>query len=210
MVGIWDFNKKNAFNLVNSACNDYTPVNIRLANFEPINQWVLAGGPFTFQFITRCGTFLTYPNQFCPLAVANQATTRPTASATTSWMVSLVDPATPTGPWNILEPTSGAALTAWSQDPAQVVNSGAPITLEVANAKDTRQQFWFTSSVGTVDILRDCCEQSADSAVLMYCATSENGRYTYAARMAARGNRTVNTVGRNYHEVHEKFMRPPS
>ncbi|KAJ7240032.1 hypothetical protein C8J57DRAFT_1727205 [Mycena rebaudengoi] len=149
MVGIWDFNKKNAFNLVNSACNDYTPVNIRLANFEPINQacWVLAGGPFTFQFITRCGTFLTYPNQFWPLAVANQATTRPTASATTSWMVSLVDPATPTGPWNILEPTSGAALTAWSQDPAQVVNSGAPITLEVANPKDTRQQFWFTSSV---------------------------------------------------------------
>ncbi|KAJ7229512.1 hypothetical protein C8J57DRAFT_1469045 [Mycena rebaudengoi] len=146
MVGIWDFNKKNAFNLVNSACNDYTPVNIRLANFEPINQWVLAGGPFTFQFITRCGTFLTYPNQIWPLAVANQATTRPTASATTSWMVSLVDPATSTGPWNILEPTSGAALTAWSQDPAQVVNSGAPITLEVANPKDTRQQFWFTSS----------------------------------------------------------------
>jgi hypothetical protein len=38
MVGIWDFNKRNAFNLVNAACNDYTPVNIRLANFEPINQ----------------------------------------------------------------------------------------------------------------------------------------------------------------------------
>ncbi|KAJ7785061.1 hypothetical protein DFH07DRAFT_948143 [Mycena maculata] len=73
------------------------------------------------------------------IALRSQATTRSTA--TTSWNVSLVNPLQPTGPWVIVDESSGATLTAWDHSPDSVLPD-APITLEELNvANDTRQQF---------------------------------------------------------------------
>ncbi|KAJ6555174.1 hypothetical protein DFH09DRAFT_1280534 [Mycena vulgaris] len=53
----------------------------------------------------------------------------------------LLNPAVPTGPWNIIETSSFGALTAWEQNPSSVL-SNAPITMEESSPDDKRQQFW--------------------------------------------------------------------
>ncbi|KAJ7128484.1 hypothetical protein C8R44DRAFT_732827 [Mycena epipterygia] len=146
ILRILNFSKLNSFDLANGVCGDFTPVqSYQVGAGFPNQEWLLTGGPLTWQIVSaNCNTFLAYPgagpNSSPQIIVRAQTVTRKTA--TTSWQVSLVNPAVPTGPWTIIETASGAALTAWDHDGISVLPS-SPITLEEANPSDTRQQFWF-------------------------------------------------------------------
>ncbi|KAJ7434122.1 hypothetical protein B0H11DRAFT_2119430 [Mycena galericulata] len=144
VLRILDFTQQNGFDLTSGGCADFTPVQSFQAFAGLGNQaWTLTGGPLSWQIVSNCNTFLTYPGAGSAIALRSQATTRSTA--TTSWNVSLVNPLQPTGPWLIIEESSGAALTAWDHSPNSVLPD-SPITLEELNAtNDTRQQFWFVS-----------------------------------------------------------------
>ncbi|KAJ7450878.1 hypothetical protein FB451DRAFT_1285378 [Mycena latifolia] len=141
LLRIVDVKEKNGLDLAHGACMEFTPVqsfpSAQIANQE----WILAGGPFTYQIVAaNCGTFLTFPGAGSPIAIRSQTTTR--SFPASSWNLTLANAAIPTGPWNIIEASSNTALTVWDQDPAFAA-SGTPITLETPNPNDTRQQFWF-------------------------------------------------------------------
>ncbi|KAJ6464455.1 hypothetical protein C8R45DRAFT_1219929, partial [Mycena sanguinolenta] len=130
LVRILDFSQQHCFDLTNGGCVDFTPVqNYGCATGNPNQEWTLNGGPSSFNILsTKCNTFVTYPGAGDAIALSSQATTR--SAPPVDWIVSLVNPAAPTGPWNIIEPISNAALTAWDHDPASGVLSSAPLTLE--------------------------------------------------------------------------------
>ncbi|KAJ7761763.1 hypothetical protein B0H16DRAFT_1530489 [Mycena metata] len=146
LLRILDFSKQHSFDLANGGCTDLTPVQSYTVTVTANQEWTMTATGGLGQTIYRiasgtCNTFLTYPGaQSGAIAVRSQATTRSTA---TNWTVSLVNPAIPTGPWNIIDAVTNAALTAWDHN--TLVVSTAPITLEPLNATDTRQQFWFAT-----------------------------------------------------------------
>ncbi|KAJ7268315.1 hypothetical protein C8J57DRAFT_1324868 [Mycena rebaudengoi] len=143
LLRILDFSQKNAFDLTGGGCAELTSVT-NFAFAGNANQaWTLSGGPIFFQIVSRCNTFLTYPGAASgAIALRSQAVT---SSRSTNWLISLVNPAVPTGPWNIVEAATNTSLTAWDRNPINVAPE-APLTLEERNAPDTRQQFWFVQA----------------------------------------------------------------
>ncbi|KAJ6525137.1 hypothetical protein B0H19DRAFT_1084986 [Mycena capillaripes] len=144
LVGIFDFQKQNVLQFI--YCDDFSPVSkLSLGSTTAPAIWTLVGGPLTFQIASNCAvnTFLTYPSGLSADAQHAPLVTRP--GATTSWIIQLVNPTIPTGPWFILENISRKAITAWNGDPASA-NGRAPITLQNLNSTDTRQQFWFSAN----------------------------------------------------------------
>ncbi|KAJ7243013.1 hypothetical protein C8J57DRAFT_66128 [Mycena rebaudengoi] len=131
LLGITDFQKQNAFRRY--YCDDFAPIaSFPRALTGNLNDWTLVGGPITFQIVTDCAgnRFLSYPSGIWPETPHAQVVTRP--DSTTSWIISLVSPIIPTGPWNILESVSKKAITAWNQDPASSSGGGAPVRLNPA------------------------------------------------------------------------------
>ncbi|KAJ6532436.1 hypothetical protein B0H19DRAFT_1081498 [Mycena capillaripes] len=145
VLNILNFPKENAIDLASGGCIELTPVQIFHASLTTNQHWTLSGGPSTFQIISKCGTFLTYPGAGSAIALRSQATTR--ANATAAWTIKLVNASAPAGPWNIFETPSNAALTAWDLHPGSALLD-APLTLEEFNSTDTRQQFWFATASG--------------------------------------------------------------
>ncbi|KAJ7721203.1 hypothetical protein B0H16DRAFT_1603023 [Mycena metata] len=140
LLRIFDFSKQHSFDLAGGGCTDLTPVQSFTIGATANQEWTMTAtgglGQTIYQIASKCNTFLTYPGaQSGASTFRSQATTRSTA---TDWTVSLVNPAIPTGPWNIIDAVTNAALTAWD-------HTTAPITLEELNATDTRQQFWFAA-----------------------------------------------------------------
>ncbi|KAJ7331382.1 hypothetical protein DFH08DRAFT_814691 [Mycena albidolilacea] len=119
VLNILNFPKENAIDLAGGGCIELTPVQIFHASFTTNQHWILSGGPSTFQIISKCGTFLTYPGAGSAIALRSQATTR--ANATAAWTIQLVNASAPAGPWNILETPSKAALTAWDLHPGSAL-----------------------------------------------------------------------------------------
>ncbi|KAF7344168.1 hypothetical protein MVEN_01707200 [Mycena venus] len=144
LLRILDIRKDHAFDVTEAGCTDLTPVQSYSAATVGNQAWALVGGPLSFQIVSFCNTFLTYPGaQTGAIALRSQATTHPVASS--SWIISLVNPAIPTGPWNIIEEASNTYLTVWDQVVA-TQGQGTPITLEDGNPDDIRQQFWFIAA----------------------------------------------------------------
>ncbi|KAJ6570876.1 hypothetical protein DFH09DRAFT_1277496 [Mycena vulgaris] len=142
ILRILDFKQENSLDLANGGCVDLTPVQTFKSSSVINQRFTMTGGPAIFQIVSKCSTFLTYPGAGSAIALRSQATTR--AAATASWNVTLVNPAAPTGPFNIIETTSKAALTAWDHHLGSALADG-PLTLEEFNHTDTRQQFWFAT-----------------------------------------------------------------
>ncbi|KAJ7907984.1 hypothetical protein B0H13DRAFT_1879089 [Mycena leptocephala] len=122
VLNILNFPKENAIDLANGGCIELTPVQIFHASLTTNQDWRLSGGPSTFQIISKCGTFLTYPGAGSAIALRSQATTR--ANATAAWTIQLVNASAPAGPWNIFETPSNAALTAWDLHPGSALLDG--------------------------------------------------------------------------------------
>ncbi|KAJ7899228.1 hypothetical protein B0H14DRAFT_3424061 [Mycena olivaceomarginata] len=127
VLNILNFPKENAIDLANGGCIELTPVQIFHASLTTNQHWTLSGGPSTFQIISKCGTFLTYPGAGSAIALRSQATTR--ANATAAWTIQLVNASAPAGPWNIFETPSNAALTAWDLHPGSALLD-APVRLD--------------------------------------------------------------------------------
>ncbi|KAJ7869006.1 hypothetical protein B0H13DRAFT_2558041 [Mycena leptocephala] len=142
LLRILDFTRQYGLDVSGALCTDLTPVQSYQTAAVSNQEWILSGGPLTFQIsVSNCNKFLTYSGTATgALAIRSQPSIRSAASS--SWMLTLVNPIFPSGPWNIIEAASGMALTAWNSD-AATMSKGNPITFEVPNPNDTRQQFWF-------------------------------------------------------------------
>lgn len=98
LIGIFDFQKQNVIQFI--YCDDFSPVSkLSLGSTSAPAIWTLVGGPLTFQITSNCAvnTFLTYPSGLSADAQHAPLVTRP--GATTSWIIQLVNPTIPTGPW---------------------------------------------------------------------------------------------------------------
>ncbi|KAJ6571611.1 hypothetical protein B0H19DRAFT_1064679 [Mycena capillaripes] len=115
VLNILNFPKENAIDLANGGCIELTAVQIfhaslttnqhalpirtfdAHADIEHTGEWTLSGGPSTFQIISKCGMFLTYPGAGSTIALRSQATT--CANTTAAWTIQFVNASAPAVPF---------------------------------------------------------------------------------------------------------------